>query len=453
MSVMVDIKDQIVLQNKWQFDPHYREKVSGRFRDIYYELTDKYLDKDISISVSGLRRVGKTTILYQLINYLLNSGIDNKHILYFQFSEDFIGLEKVLQLYFSDFSEEEISRGIFYVFLDELQYVKNWQNILKSYIDRNSKIKFIVTGSASIYLRDKVKESLAGRILDFTLHPLSFAEMIRLKENFKTEYSFSEIIESNHEKIIEFRKLHSQRLPYKNIFGKYLLSGEFPALLPYLDDWKYCQKYLSDGIIDKILLKDIRLFEVEKQEEISALYRICCSNIAQTINLKNVASETGLAYQTIKKYLSVLKKTYLIGSISNRLRSVRAQIKSLDKIFSLSTNLALITLSIKDPLNPPFLDFRGHIIENFVYNSIRKSDRVYYYNKSGREVDLILDSEDKVVPIEVKSYADLKKTDTNHLLYFMEKNHIHEGYVAYGGNLGMLEINNNKIYLLPYWMF
>lgn len=450
---MIDMKEQIVLWNTWQFKPDYRVEVSRRFRDLYFLLTQKFIDKDISLSISGLRRIGKTTILYQLINFLLDSKVKNKQILYFQFSEDFINLEKVLQLFFAGFTEDEINRDNFYIFLDELQYVKDWQNVLKSYIDQNSKIKFVVTGSASIYLHRRVKESLAGRILDFTLPVLSFAEMIRLKDDFKGEYSFDSIIRSEGDKLAGFKKFQLERLPYRKLVSNYLVSGEFPALLSYLGDAEYCRKYLTDGIIDKILQKDIRLFEVEKEEEIVALYRICCSNMAQMINLRNVSAETGLAYQTVKKYLAVLKKTFLIDGVKNRQRSVRAQIKSPDKVFSLSVNLALSTLAIENPLNPPYLDFRGHIIENFVYNSIRETGDMYYYNLAAKEVDLVVESANKIIPLEVKSAMKIKKTDTNHLFSFMQKNHLKEGYLVYGGDLDTRENDDLKIYLLPYWLF
>ena len=450
---MADLKEQIVLLNKWQFNPDYRIDISSRFRDLYYLLTEKFVDKDISLSISGLRRVGKTTIIYQLINYLFEHKTDRKHIFYFQFSEELTNLEKVLQFFFSGFMDVEINRDNFFIFLDELQYVRDWQNVLKSYIDRNSKIKFIVTGSASIYFRSRIKESLAGRILDFTLSPLSFTEMIRLKENYREEYSFNQIITNDDNKFAVFKKFRSERLPYQKLLGKYLTSGEFPALLPYLDDREYCRKYLTDGIIDKILHKDIRLFEVEKQAEISALYQICCSNTAQMINLRNVTAETGLSYPTIKKYLSVLKKTFLIDSIKNRLRSIRAQVKSLDKVFSLSVNLGLAMLSIENPLNPPYPDFKGHIIENFIYNSIRKLGSIYYYNKAGKEVDLILETGNKIIPLEVKSTFKLKKTDINHLLYFMRKNHLQEGYLVYGGDLDKFEDSSLRIFFLPHWLF
>jgi len=450
---MNDLREQIALFNKWHLDPDYRFQAGSRYRDLYDNLVKNYLDKEISISISGLRRVGKTTILYQLINHLLNSKVDSKHIFYFQFSEKLNNLKDVLDIFFLGFNENDIEKDNFYIFLDELQYVENWQNLLKDYIDRNKRIKFIVTGSASVYFRSKVKESLAGRILDFVLSPLSFSEMIRLKEGYQMKYSFGNMLKDDQDKFEKLLKLQNERSLYKKFFRGYLSAGEFPALLEHLEDQDYYKKYLMDGIIEKILLKDIKLFEVEKQEEITALFKICCSNCAQMINLKNISSETGLAYQTIKKYLSVLKKTYLITSVKNRLRSVRAQIKSLDKIFSLSTNLNLAMLSIEDPLNPPYLDFKGHLIENFVFNSIKNMGDTYYYNKSGKEVDLILESENKIFPFEVKSKSVLKKTDFNHLLYFMDKNNLNQGFMVYGGQLGKYEIDKSVIYLIPYWLF
>ena len=331
--------------------------------------------------------------------------------------------------------------------------MKNWQNTLKNYIDRNKKIKFIVTGSASIYLRNQTKESLAGRILDFRLDPLSFSEFIRLKDDYKEQFSVITFLENNDNSVKTIKELNFQRAPFQKLFNKYLQFGEFPALIPYLDDFEYSTKYLKDSIIDKILQKDIRLFEVEKQDEINLLYKICCSNTAQMINLRSIGRETGLAYPTIKKYLSVLKKTFLIDSVKNRLRSIRSQEKSLDKVFSVSVNLTAAMLSVSDPLNPPFPDFKGHIIESFVYNSLKKSGNINYFNKSGKEVDLILETGNRIIPMEVKSAEVLKKTDTNHLVYFMEKNKLEIGYVVYGGEFKVINAGMKKLYLIPYWLF
>ncbi len=450
---MANIKEQIIHFNRWQFDPSFRLEAGEKYRDLFFTLVENYLDKDISLSISGLRRVGKTTILFQLINHLLDRGVDRRRVFYFQFSEEAANLEKILSAFFSSFAADEAVRGEFYIFLDELQYAKKWQTTIKRYVDQNKRIKFIITGSASIYLWRQTRESLAGRLLDFRLDPLSFSEMLRLKNGYQEKYSAIQALKDGAAELEVFKKIQRERLPFENLFGNYLRFGEFPALLFHLDDFEYSRKYLKDGIIDKILLKDIRLFEVEKQEEIASLHKICCSNIAQTINLRNVSRETELSYPTIKKYLSVLKKTFLIESAKNRLKSVRSQSKSLDKIFSVSTNLAAATLSLDDPLNPPCLDFRGHIIENFIYNRVKKIGSVYYYRKAGKEIDFVVEAGNQIIPLEVKSAEVIKKTDANHLIAFMEKNNLRRGYLIYGGDPKIMEIGNKKIYLLPYRIF
>lgn len=450
---MIDLQEEIIRLNKWHYETGYRSETSNRYRKLFHVLTQNFLDKDISLSISGLRRVGKTTILIQLINYLLDHKKKGKNILYFQFSDELTNLEKTLEMYFSRFPDEQVRKDNFYIFLDELQYVPDWENKLKYFIDKNRRIKFIVTGSASVYYRSQTHESLAGRILDFRLAPLKFSEAIGILENYQEQYSTDQILKSDKDPMEMIRKLHFERLPYRKLFLKYLQFGEFPALLPYLDNYEYSHKYLSDGIIEKILQKDIRLFEVEKREEIYALYKICCSNTAQVINLRNIAAETGLSYPTIKKYLSVLKKTFLINSIKNRLRSVRSQTKSLDKVFSTSVNLLTTMLSIVNPLNPPYLDFKGHIIESFIYNSVKDLGQVYYYNKAGKEIDLVIESGNKTIPVEVKSSQTVKKTDFNHLSDFMQKNNISRGYLIYGGEIDNLKIGNRTIQLLPYWLF
>lgn len=445
--------EEISRLNKWQLYPDFRTDTQKQFRDLFLTIKRNYMDKDISISISGLRRTGKTTILNQLINHLLDNRFAPSRILYFQFSDTYSDLTGILELFFSRYNDAQIGKDSFYIFLDELQYVDNWQSILKNYIDRNKKIRFIITGSASIYFRSKTRESLAGRILDFRLEPLSFGEMIRLQEGRAEKYNLLDLMKGRYsDPTAILKEIIFERQTFVKLLNKYLLFGEYPALLPYLDDYEYCRKYLLDGIIDKILTQDIRLFEVEKQEEIYSLFKICCSNTAQMINLKNLASETGLSYPTIKKYLSVLKKTYLIDTAKNRLRSVRAQMKSLDKVFLTSVNLLTSMLAITDPLNPPYLDFKGHIIESFVYNSVKRLGNVFYFHKSGKEVDLVIESGSRLIPIEVKSSSHVKKTDLNHLWDYLEKNSLDNGYLFYGGDVKLAQKDGKKIHLLPYYL-
>ena len=372
--------NQIKQFNHWHLHPKYRITTAVKKRNLFKSIVKNYIDKNISISISGLRRTGKTTILQQIINYLLNKKVNSKNILYFQFTDEFTKLEKLLKFYFSTFSFEQKTKNNFYIFLDELQYVKGWQNVLKTYIDQNKKIKFIISGSASIYLHENTKESLAGRIIDFELNPLSFDQMLQLKEKYKPDFSVSTILKNNTDLFQKLKKLQSLKIFYKDQFNDYLKFGEFPALIPHFKDTEFSKTYLKEAILNKILKKDIKLFEIEKEDEITLLFKICSSNSAQMINLKKLSSQVGLAYPTIKKYLSVLKKAYLIDTLKNKLRSIRSQASSQDKIFTNSVNLLSSVLSMDNPINPPYPDFKGHIIETSIYNALKPLGNTYYYN-------------------------------------------------------------------------
>jgi len=449
----IQILEKIKNYNPWHEDSDHTIKTEVNTRDFFDILIKNYINRDISISISGLRRIGKTTILYQLINYFLEQKINSKKIFYFQFNNEFNNLESVLQLFFDFFSKQELQEDSFYIFLDELQNVKSWQNIIKYYVDKNKKIKFIVTGSTSIYAEKNV-ESLAGRIIDFRLHPLSFNEFLKLKYNYKNKLNFLELFLENDSKKIEnlLQKSIYQKIDYQKYFQIYLRFGEYPGLLDSLDNIDFNSSYLKKSILEKILEKDIKIFEVEKEKEIKDLFKIACANSAQTINYREVSRQTLISYYNVSEKFNILEKIYLIDLVDNYLKSIRNRIGSQNKIFCNSINLLNSTLSIDDPLNPMYAPLCGHIIESYVYNAIKHLGDVFYFLKNKKEVDLILVIKGQVIPIEVKSRNSLKKTDINHLLFYLEKNNLEIAYVIYGGDVQKIERQGKTIFAFPYWL-
>jgi len=160
-----------------------------------------------------------------------------------------------------------------------------------------------------------------------------------------------------------------------------------------------------------------------------------------------------IKYYSAQNKIRILEELYLIDLLKNKLNSIRAQEASFDKIFSNSINLLNNVLNITDPEKPLYSAFKGHIIETYIYNAIKSIGTINYYNKNHKEVDLIISYEDTLIPIEVKSSNKLKKTDFNHLLFYMTKNKINTGYMVYSGELDKIEKEGKTIYLLPYWLF
>ena len=182
------LRQELQLKNEWWINNDYKPAESmWPARDLFSVL-EANLEHPLMLNIVGLRRVGKSTILKQLIGKLLHQNVKPINIFYFLF--DYASqikkpefLDEVLSAYFSgilgkpNLSLEERS----YVFLDEIQYIDDWQAVVKKYYDLSGKkVKFILTGSQSVLLKGKSKESLAGRIFDFYLPPLSFLEFLKI---------------------------------------------------------------------------------------------------------------------------------------------------------------------------------------------------------------------------------------------------------------------------------
>lgn len=131
------------------------------------------------VQLIGLRRVGKTTLFFQLIDFLAKK-ITPFHIWYFTFDEEKLKLEDLLSAFVTqtdlDFRKEKI-----FVFLDEIQKLKHFQESLKVYFDLYPNLKFFLSGSTSLFVKKKSQESLAGRIRSFWLPPLDFEEFLYFK--------------------------------------------------------------------------------------------------------------------------------------------------------------------------------------------------------------------------------------------------------------------------------
>ena len=140
-------------------------------RSFYFDVLEALENRQVLV-VTGLRRVGKSTIMFQVIQELLSKGIAPRNILYFSFDDEKISLEKVLETYEKDVLMKSFSvlDERIYLFLDEVQYSKGWEGKLKTFYDLYPKIKFVVSGSASLLINGRLEKNwLEG----FSPYPLT----------------------------------------------------------------------------------------------------------------------------------------------------------------------------------------------------------------------------------------------------------------------------------------
>ena len=184
---MMNVKSSLIATNPWWNNQKINEQfLLGRKRNEFYDII-KTIDNKRILSIIGPRRVGKSTLIYQTINYLLKEKkVDNKRILLFSGDDPILffnendKLSDVLDVYFDEILNENISNltSKVYIFIDEIHFIKNWQNYLKTYFDRKYNIKFIITGSSSMHLFKDANESLLGRIENIYVLPLTFSQFM-----------------------------------------------------------------------------------------------------------------------------------------------------------------------------------------------------------------------------------------------------------------------------------
>lgn len=406
--------DRLVRQNPWWRG----KKIEGvdyvYKRDLYEKLERSLNDKQI-ISLIGLRRVGKTTLLYQLIGKLLQQKTEPKSILYFSFDE-LLGkepeiIEKILELYETEILKKEPEKV--YLFLDEITHVKDWQVVLKRYYDLGG-MKFFISSSSSIFLK-KSKESLAGRIYEFELPPLSFREYLSLKK-------------------IYFKEPDLNRLNLKKELNTYLFWGAFPEMVTETDSEKISRYVRS--IVEKVIFYDIpQAYDIKEPAILFQIFESIARTPGNLIEYATFASTFKVAYQTVSKYLDYLERAFLVRLLYNYRGSPLARARKAKKAYLTTTTLAAAFASEEE-----LLSLLPHLAENAAVAKLgaRFFWREYY------EVDIFHNH----LPIEVK-YRE--EPDIKGALVGAKKLHAKELLVITKDTEKKAEREHLKITYIPLW--
>ena len=175
---MAKIKEVLQDLNPWwknEFEPEFKE------REIYKQIQD-FMPMPQVIAFTGLRRVGKTTLMLMIVKDALKNNFEPGNIMYFSFDEfREVEIREVVREY-EVMMEKNFGKGKYLLLLDEIQKLSNWEDQVKGIYDAFGKnIRIIISGSESLFIKKKSKETLAGRIFDFKVEPLSFKEFLFFK--------------------------------------------------------------------------------------------------------------------------------------------------------------------------------------------------------------------------------------------------------------------------------
>lgn len=339
-----------------------------------------HLASEQAIVVTGMRRVGKTTLLRRIFD-----GLETDNKKWFDF-ENPLEVRKFEEI---DYNHIVDNLGLnkekqMFVVIDEIQNFPEISKIMKYLIDYY-RVKFLVTGSASYYLKNLFPESLSGRKQIFELYPLDFQEFLLFKGlKYQPPEAFAG--KARQGSIFEYEK----NAPF---FDEYLEYGGFPeVVLEVNTELKSARlKEIFSSYYEKEVLG---LSGFKRNKEVRDLIILLAGRVGSKLDMTKISQELGISRVTINNYLHFLERTYLVFLISPFTRSVDREISGRPKLYFGDTGLAKIIANLN----------AGQTLENSVFNLLKFYGKINYYQKrrSEKEIDFILNES---VGFEVKEKA------------------------------------------------
>lgn len=305
---------RIRLENPWWEQGSIPEHLLHLKRRLYFDQLYQQISQ-LSVRratvLMGPRRVGKTVMLYQVIQQLIDDGVPPRKICFISIDAPIynnIGLEELMALCRQALNDNT-SEQLYFIF-DEVQYLKNWEEHLKSMVDLHFGVRFVVSGSAAAALKLKSNESGAGRFTDFMLPPLTFIEYLSLKG---LTYLLRTVNNVGADGLAVPIEVTDNWDAVNDHFLNYINFGGYPEVIFNETIQQDPGRFIRSDIIDKVLLRDLpSLYGIRDVQELNSLFNVIAYNSGNEFNLEGLAQESGVDKSTIQKYLEYLEAAFLI---------------------------------------------------------------------------------------------------------------------------------------------
>ncbi|MCK4524158.1 ATP-binding protein, partial [candidate division WOR-3 bacterium] len=328
------------------------------------------------VTITGPRRSGKTYYMYQIIDKLLSAKVEKKSIIYINFEDErLINIEpdQIFSAYSMLYPKEALNNK--YLFFDEIQVVKNWQKFVRRVYDGVTKNIFL-TGSNSEIYRDKVSSSLRGRSINYHLSTLSFKEYLlfnNINPNLKTS--------ANRKRINAYLE-------------NYIRWGGFPELVNADDGVKI--KILQEYFNVMILRDIIENYEISNSVIVKNFLRKIIRSFGKEFSINKIYNE--LKSANIKTSKSTLYKLFDIAESVYFCEKLKQWKKGKETINELK-KVYLSDIGYAKAVIIEYSEMQGRIIENIVYNHLKKEN--LYYMRNGYEIDFICEHSKGIDGIQV----------------------------------------------------
>jgi uncharacterized protein len=388
------LKKTLIEQN-----PHWENRLDSYVRREAFDKLIRYLPLKLIVTITGIRRCGKSTLAKSAINHLIENGTNPRNILFVNLEQphflEYRHDPSYLGVIYDEYLKLANPSGQIYVIFDEIQFFENWQVYVKSKYE-SSDIKFIITGSNSSMLSSDLATLLTGRSLNIHLDTFSFKEYLTYHS---IDYSDN------------IKRLNN-RIAIARAKEEYLKWGGFYEVISIVDE--LAKKELLISYAKNIIYRDIvPRYGIRNSEIVERLFFYLVSNTATILNYQTLSQTFSISDKTIKEYIHYFEEVFLLQRIDRFHTKPKERIKSMKKIYV--NDNGFLQVAPRNSAN------RGTALENLVFNALYEQDDNLTYLKETYEIDFYLQNVLYQVSYDI-SDDKTKKRELNAFEHYAKEN-------------------------------
>jgi len=420
------LEESIRSWNPWWSDPGAASKLAGVRRDVTGRILRSMNLRHVK-DIIGIRRSGKSTVMYQVMDSLLKAGAEPKELLLLNFDD----LEQ-REAGFGDLlnAAGKLSPDVSHLFIDEAQMKPGWERWVRTLYDTKRFCQILVSGSSASLLSDDSGRALTGRHITFEISTFSFREFLRSSgwERFDAD------------------SLASLKPRLLNMQSRYLEEGGFPETLGR-DAFE--RKRILNALFEDILVRDIVARSGADRRAAERIAYFLISNPAREFSVRSVANGAGVPKDTVARYLPVIMQSLLVHEMGLFSWSLKRHFRHNRKVFCADTGLSrAVSFSAQGD--------RGRTMENAVFLALRRpAEKLFYWkDELGREVDFVRGANSPLIQacLDPRQPATCAREETA-LLAAMDALKSKEGIVVTEDFEEEKRRNGRVIRYVPLWAF
>lgn len=374
-------------------------------RELYLNEIKNFIDKPFIKVITGLRRSGKSSILYLLKEELLTRGVQLDQIIYLNFESFDTSELSTARLLYDHVKPQCKKTKKTYIFLDEIQEVIEWEKAVNSFLV-DFDVDIYITGSNSRLLSSELSTFLAGRFVEFQIQTLSFKECLLFNE-----------------------KLKKEKFTTHQSFDYYLRMGGFPALHTADYSFESSYKIVHDIYSSAVLRDTIQRHQIRDIELLERVVKYVFDNVGNCFSAKNVADffknqHRKIDLNTVYNYLNALEDAFIIHRIHRYDIKGKEILKTQEKYFVGDQSLLYSIMGYKDRLI-------SGVLENIVMLELKRRGYKVYVGKLGvKEIDFIAEKGTSKIYVQVAYLLPEKATIDREFSVLLEVKDQYPKYVV-----------------------